>query len=135
MNRIIKLLKEKNNFLERFYLLNEIELINFNQRKFENLALFYQTREDLLKVIQELDLKIDSASTNQLQEDMDPVLFNTKVTHLLARKSSWVNQILDQDLQILSAIENEKSAIIEELGGVQKTRRALKGYRPLVSAR
>ncbi|RYZ76118.1 MAG: hypothetical protein EOP05_05980, partial [Proteobacteria bacterium] len=55
MDRVIDLLKEKNDYLEKFHAINEHELINFTAGDFDNVELFYQTRDKILELINCVD--------------------------------------------------------------------------------
>lgn len=129
MERIIKLLTDKNHFLERFYLMNEVELINFSKGHFENVEIFYKTREDILEIIRKIDDKIDQSSREYNSEKGMSKEDKNKILNLLDIKDNFVSEILDQDLRVLSFIENEKSSIIKELRNVQKNRHGIRGYR------
>ena len=59
MLRIIDLINHKNHFLEKFYSLNETELLNFIKGNFDNLEKFYETREKILENIRYIDNQID----------------------------------------------------------------------------
>ena len=53
MLRIINLLNQKNHFLEKFYSINETELLNFSKGNFDNLEDFYQSRERILSIVRQ----------------------------------------------------------------------------------
>ena len=55
MDRVISLLEEKNDYLEKFYAVNEHELINFGAGDFENVEVFYQTRDKILDLVRCID--------------------------------------------------------------------------------
>ncbi|GIL16780.1 MAG: hypothetical protein BroJett040_05310 [Oligoflexia bacterium] len=127
MLRIINLLNQKNHYLEKFYTLNETELLNFSKANFDNLENFYQTREKLLEIIRYLDSEIDAcqseaavAVTAELRRDMKEAL---------AIKDEYVNRILAQDLEVLSCIEVEKSNIIKELQEIRNNKKAISSYK------
>lgn len=127
MQRLIELLQEKNNYLEKFYSLNEEEILNFSHGNFDNLESFYQTREGILQTIHYIDSEIDKC-------DLEPTLeFSLETRELvresLAIKDEYVSRILNQDLEVISYIEKAKSAIIRELQDVRKARKAVSGYR------
>ncbi len=128
MNRIIVLLKNKNHFLERFFLLNEVEMLNFEQGNFDHLERFYEVRDEILKVIGEIDQKLDLALKNLAVEDLDQNDLHERISKLVSEKESLVAGIVDQDLRILSLVEKEKTQMIQDLTSVQKARRAMKGY-------
>lgn len=128
MDNVIRLLQEKNQHLEAFLKLNEVELVNFCEGNFDNLENFYQSREGLLAIIDKLDRLIDES--HQLN-DVETVSDTEKARALnaLNKKNELVGEILSQDLQILSVIENVKSGIIKELAQVRATRKAFKSYK------
>ena len=62
MEAIVKLLEDKNQHLKKFYEINEIELLNFVDGNFDNLEIFYQSRETILDLIRCIDGLVDDAS-------------------------------------------------------------------------
>lgn len=130
IDQIVLLLKEKNNHLEMFYDISERERKSFKARNFDNLEDLYRIREDILENINTIDLKIEvySASANKSQ------LTDTskkEIESCLGQKEKLVNKILEQDLQILSCIESEKSSMLKKLTSVRTGRRLLKAYRTM----
>lgn len=127
MDRIITLLNEKNHYLEKFYALNETELVNFAGGDFENLEHFYNTRERILDTIKYLDAQVEKAQENMLEEvALDR---RTQVHEALKIKDEYVSRIIEQDIQVLSCIEMMKNSIIKELQDVRKGRKAVGGYK------
>ena len=128
MDRVIELLNDKIRYLEKFYRLNEDELINFSEGDFNNLEVFYNSRETILQMIQRIEKMINE---NNLL-DYNPLLIESEekaaIIRALDYKNDLVSQILSQDLQILSCIENAKSGIIKELSQVRTSRKAMRGY-------
>ena len=130
MIRLIQFLNEKNHFLEKFYSLNESQITRLEAGKFDDLELFYNQREDLLKIIKYIDAEIHKAHmlhkdiVGQFSEEQ-----KTEIRESLRTKEAYVRRILEQDLQVLGMIDDAKSMIIKELKGMQKTRRALTGYK------
>jgi len=128
MQEIIDFLEEKNQCLEKFYSLNEVELLNFTEGNFDHLETFYQSREFLLELIQKIDFKIEEFNSCNLSQ---PNITNTQrrlVLESISYKNNLVTRILAQDLQILSIIEKTKSGIIKELSSVKVARKAMQGY-------
>ena len=130
MKRIIALMNEKNHYLEKFYALNEKELLNFMKEDFGNLEGFYETREKILEIIKYLDSQVE------LSHNRDPRMAETStardkkaVLEALAIKDEYVGRILEQDLQVLSCIESAKNSIIRELQEIRKGKKAVSGYR------
>jgi hypothetical protein len=132
MERVIALLKEKNDYLEKFYAVNEHELINFSSGDFENVEIFYQTRDKFLDLIRCIDGLLEEENTRIM---IMTATGRTEVTRLFAEKDKIVASILSQDLQVLEHIEKEKSKIIRELRGTQHARRAVGAYASLERAK
>ena len=127
MQKIISLLEQKNHYLEKFYSLNEDELINFSQGIFDTVEDFYKMRDHLLKMIKYLDSEVEKVQT-------DPSVQITaegkaQVREALNIKDEYVNRILAQDLEILSCIELAKSNIIRELQEIRKTKSVMGKYK------
>lgn len=126
MEKVIELLREKNDYLEKFFAVNEHELINFGSGDFDNVEAFYQARDKILDLIRCIDGLIDEENgrtainvTNQGRREVES---------LLTKKDELVGAILEQDLQIIEYIEKEKSNIIRELRSNQQARRAVGAY-------
>ncbi len=126
MLRIITLLNQKNHYLEKFYALNETEILNFAQDDYSNLDQFYHTREQILKTIRYVDSEIDGAS--KLLTDVS-IELRKEISVNMEIKDQYVTRILAQDLEILSCIETAKSAIIRELQEIKRTKKAVGGYK------
>lgn len=128
METIINLLKEKNHYLKKFYTLNKAEIIRLAEGDFTRLDYFYQSRENILDVISHIEArmeedlgKVQPASAISEEE-------RQRVRRELDFKDDVVNQILDQDLQILTFIENAKTELIKELQDVKKNRQVIGAY-------
>jgi len=129
MKSIIDLLTEKNNCLEKFYRLNEAEIEKFAMGEFEKVELFYASREGLLDIIKKIDDMIETANDIPLDAvDIEPQM-KKAVLSALHYKNDLVNRILEQDLRILSAIEDAKSNIIKELSQVRTVKKAIGSYK------
>ncbi len=125
MNRIIALVYEKNHYLEKFYTLNETELVNFLHGQFENLEPFYQTRERILEMIRYVDSQIEKAQNDLSLTDYE----RKELRKALAIKDEYVERIIKQDLEVLSCIDRAKSDIIAELQSIQRGKKAVSGYK------
>ncbi len=128
--KTVQLLNEKNHFLEKFYSLNEKQLVQLSASKFENVEYFYNQREDILKIIKYIDAELtrvhnDEVAMNLAVSDQD----QAAVKECLRIKDIYVNRIVEQDVQIISLIEKLKNNIITELKTVRGARRAMTGYK------
>jgi len=127
MDILIDLLGRKNMFLEKFYTINEAELLNFESDDFKNLESFYNCRESLLNIINRMDNEIDNLSKDRDEKKM-PLELKQKIQNMLDRKDDWAKRIVDQDLKIISCIEDKKSGIINELNGLKTSQKLLNAY-------
>lgn len=129
MDNILKLLNDKNYHLEKFFTLNEAELLNFNEGNFDNLEVFYQSRETILDLVRCMDKLIeDAAACDKTSTDVS-AQHKQQMLRAMAKKEELVTGILGQDLQILSVIEQAKSDIIRELRTTQTAKKAVGAYK------
>lgn len=128
MDAIVKLLKDKNYHLQKFFDLNEAELINFVDGNFDNLEVFYKSREVILDLVRCIDQMIETASEESEVVEISAAI-KKEVLGYMDAKNDLVSRILAQDLQILSVIESEKSSIIKELRQVQSAKKAVGSYK------
>lgn len=128
MTRIVTLLNEKNHYLEKFYALNESELVNFLAGNFDGLEAFYETREKILEIVKYIDGQLEDA---QNKSGAEAVSAETRrgIREALTVKDEYVGRIIEQDLQVLSCIESAKNEIIRELQDLKKGKKALSGYK------
>lgn len=129
MKRVLDLLTQKNHYLEKFYALNEGELTNFAQANFDNLDVFYKSREDILNVIRYIDNQTEVAQNQIPDSKVATAEERNELIDMLSIKDEYVARILEQDLQILSCIEKTKNNIIRELQEVRRNRKALSQYK------
>ena len=127
MSQVLSLLEEKNKHLAKFYQMNEIEMTRIAEGNFDELENFYRNREGILDLIRTIDNLTEVASQETITEDIDDNQ-RVQVMDFLDQKNELVQQILEQDLRILSFIEQAKSEIIRELGQVRIARKAIAGY-------
>lgn len=127
MKRLLSLLEERNHYLEKFYSLNEKQLIELETSNYENIEKFYQNREGILEVITYIDKEIEKFNGEE------PFALSTieksKIRESLSVKKEFIKRILDQDFKILALIENAKNEIIKELSEVKSGRKAISGYK------
>lgn len=129
MLRIISLLQEKNHYLEKFYSLNEAEIVNFSLGNFDNLENFYNTRERILEILKYIDAQLDLENSEIPDLDQFSIDERRQVREAMGIKDEYVSRIIEQDLEVLSFIEAAKSNIIRELQDVRRVRKAVGGYK------
>lgn len=130
--RLISLMKEKNHFLEKYMNLNVRESVHFQAGIFDRLEIFYSDRERILEIIKYLDQEIQRA-----QEELNPEMVGAEAKAEIAAqleiKKEVIDQVLKQDLDILSLIEKEKSNIIRELQDLRKDKKGISSYKSMKS--
>lgn len=129
MNFLVELLDEKNEYLNKFYDLNEKEIINIDDNNFDNLENFYTTRECLLQMIGIIDKRIDGLQSNVVSPESLSEAEKLRIKNCLDKKNKIVQAILNQDLMILSKIESEKSNIIKDLKQSKISKKAIGSYK------
>ncbi|MGZ3743977.1 MAG: hypothetical protein ACXWRE_10705 [Pseudobdellovibrionaceae bacterium] len=129
MLRIISLLQEKNHYLEKFYALNETELVNFSLGNFESLELFYNTRERILEIIKYIDGQLGQTDLVTESSVYTAPQDRAAIALAMRTKDEYVSRIIEQDLEVLACIEAAKSNIIRELQDVRRARKAVGGYK------
>ena len=113
VDTILNLLKDKNYHLQKFFQMNETEMVKFDDDNFDNLEVFYQSREtilDLIRCIDDLISEAAHADDGAVATDLQ----RAEMVRLMAQKKEIVHKILNQDLQILSVIGQAKSDVIRE---------------------
>lgn len=121
--------------MEKFYTLNEEELVRFLEGHFENLEKFYESRDCLLELVHKIDKKIEKINQNCFEVSVVSDQQKREVLEAMSFKNDIVQRILAQDLQILSCIEEEKSRIIKDLKETKTVRKAIGAYKSGISFR
>ena len=90
----------------------------------------YRKREQILLNIQTIDDRINKLFETEDKSLLDPPN-NVEMKELLETIKINVRSILEEDLQIISCIEDEKSKIIREISSTREGRKVLKGYKTI----
>lgn len=103
---LFQLLEQKNSYLLEFHKINMDELKRLSEGSIDNLENFYYSREILLNAIKKLDdktsSKIKSLKVNKQEKK--------KLIDILNLKRKMILSILDQDLVIISLIDQLKQS-------------------------
>lgn len=126
MNEYIELLNEKNHFLKKFYLLNLNELERFSQGNFETVEHFYFQREKIIDILVYITNKIEFTEDRLLTKQN---ILTKETQHQKQQMEVLVNDILKQDMDILSLIEAAKSSIILELQKIKTGKKVISNYK------
>lgn len=133
MLQVLNLMESKNHYLEKFYSLNEEALHRFRASEFDDLDDFYQRREKLLEIIRYIDVRMDQEQA--LVKTPASETHQKSLRELLAIKEQFVKRILDQDLEVLMYLDQEKSRLIQDLRGVEKGKQIGKFKNPASAKR
>ena len=128
MDEIKNLLLEKNELLSKFFKINADEMSSIACGNFDNLEKFYSAREGLLDILEKVDEIIERKASEVVPGSTNGDQ-RREIEDMLNAKNEWINKILHQDLEILSAIDDAKSDIIRELSTVRKSRKAVGAYK------
>jgi hypothetical protein len=128
MKDIINLLIEKNECLEKFFTINSEQLDFIVKGNYDGLDSFYKAREGLLEIIERVDELVEKEAS-EVVPGSTTVEDRMKMEEVLNIKNDWVTKILDQDLAILTAIDQAKSNVIKELTQVKSARKAVGAYK------
>ncbi len=113
MDKVLILLIERNKYIQKLYEVNHKEINRITANCFDHVEEFYKIRGHLLDIIQNLEEMLDQA----LKTTHLPVTkrIKSKIQNILEEKDKTVKKILQQDLEILSIIEQRKTQMIQKL--------------------
>jgi len=126
MKRLLDLMDQKNHFLEKFYTINETHLEQFLRNRFEQINEFYNARENILEILKYIDEEIQVVSSVTQEESMLDI---QKLKECLSVKDTFVQKILEQDIDVLACIEAAKNSIITELRDVRNGKKVISAYK------
>lgn len=126
-DEIIHLLSERNRYLSQFSVINKVQIGRLKTGNFEQLSEFYMTREHILAVVEKIELLLSQKLEGSTTDISDGN--KSSVEALLQAKDKIIKEILEQDLEILSTIEQEKTNIISELKTLRKGRTTISAYK------
>lgn len=113
MDKVLILLIERNKYIQKLYEVNHKEINRIMANCFDHVEEFYKIRGHLLDIIQNLEEMLDEAlKTTHLPATKR---IRNKIQNILEEKDKTVKKILQQDLEILSIIEQRKTQMIQKL--------------------
>lgn len=126
MKRLLDLMDQKNHYLEKFYTINEKHIEQFLKNRFEEINEFYNARENILEILKYIDQEIRIVSHSATEESLLDI---QKLKNCLSVKDTFVQKIIEQDIDILSCIEAAKNSIIAELKEVRMGKKVIAAYK------
>ena len=110
---LFEMLEQKNSYLLKFHKINMDELNRLAEGYIDNLENFYYSRELLLNAINKLDRRLPWDNLNEnLQIN---TVEKKKLMDILNLKRKMVMSILDQDLTIISLVDQIKRGSIKAM--------------------
>ncbi|MDE0092872.1 MAG: hypothetical protein OXN83_06275 [Oligoflexia bacterium] len=109
---LFQLLEQKNSYLMEFHKINMDELQRLAEGSMDNLENFYYSRELLLNAINKLDNKISHNKMESLRVNKRE---KKKLIDVLNLKKKMILSILDQDLAIISLVDQLKKANTKDI--------------------
>lgn len=133
---ILELLNEKKHFLIEFNKFNSVGISNFQNNNYDKIDSFYNGRENLLEILKYIEEKIENQ--NNIKNDSTgnySLGFQDEkmIAFVKLEIKAITHEILNQDLKILSLIENEKSSIIKELQNINKNKKNFGSYKTKIN--
>lgn len=129
-NEILHLLQERNRYLIKFSVLNKSELKKFKEGVYDDLDNFYNTRENILGMINKIEILV-ARKMEELEDERPLVSIEVRntISETLKMKDKIVKEILELDLEILSTIDLEKSKIFTEMQSIRKGKKVISNYK------
>lgn len=127
--QLLRLLEEKNYWYRKYLSSNEAfsqALTHAPEVALEELELFYGNRESLLKIIERIDARVQSAI------QAEPLITSTQRTLIQAHireKDSIIKRIVELDSHIIAKIDALKALGEEKLRLLAKGKKALAKYK------
>ena len=101
---LLEILEQRNSYLLEFHKINVNEMDRLNEGCIDNFENFYYSREILLNAIDRIDNKL--SRYNDVQANPEE---KKKLEEILRMKRDMTSSILDQDLVIMSLVEELKN--------------------------
>ena len=113
MMSLFEMLEQKNSYLLEFHKINMDELSRLAEGCIDNLENFYYSRELLLNAINKLDSRLlwDNLNENLQINTVE----KKKLMDILNLKRKMVMSILDQDLTIISLVDQIKRGSVKAM--------------------
>ena len=118
---VLTILRSKNNCLERFLALSLDFAKSMEANDLSGLAKFQENRENIIKALDLYDRKVSEVLVVLSPGQRTPQLIQA-VEAALAKKDELVHRILEEDLKIISGIEDAKNETLKELSATRKNK-------------
>lgn len=125
---LVKLLEAKNNLLSRYLRVSGDYEKELAAEKYERIELFTLTRDRILQKIDLIDQQINFLAENNGGQEI-PSLLKEAARSLVSDKEGMTNQILQQDMRLITLVEDLKSKVIREINASNQDRQSIRSYK------
>lgn len=128
MEEVLHYLELKNRYYEKFHSITAKFLAQTAQGNWDDLEFFVDNRERILNIIRSFDFKIANLFEAADVSGEDVELYRPRVKALLDARTQWADRIVQQDLELISRIDEMKSDTIRELKRSVETAQQLESF-------
>lgn len=132
MTKLFKALEDKNYWYSKYLASNEAflqALKHAPEVALDELELFYGNRESLLKILENLDKKIQAELAGPEWQGEISSEARTQIQRFIREKDSMITKIVELDTQILGTMETLRAEGLEKLKLLSKGKKALANYK------
>lgn len=130
MSTLFKLLEDKLHWYRKYLGCNEAYLMALRHAPdiaLDEVELFYGNRESLLKILEDLDRKIQTKiNTDKRESNTDE---RTKIQYYIREKDSIIERIVELDTAILSLMDSLKEQGAEKIKALSNGKKVLSKYK------
>lgn len=128
VEQIVHYLELKNQYYEKFHSMTRKFIESSQKDEWSDLQFFVENRERVLKIIQYFDHKVATLLQAVPSESPEVESHRARVQELMKARYDMGQRILEQDLELISRLEELKSETIRELKKVQDFGQKLHSY-------
>lgn len=132
MNRLLKLLEDKTFWYKKYLASNEAyiqALRHAPEIAIDEIELFYGNRESLLKILENLDVKVQEFMNTLDGKQQPNPEEKSKIQFHIREKDSIIEKIVALDSEIIKEIEAIQNMGAEKLKAMEKGKKALSKYK------
>lgn len=128
MEEVVYYLELKNKYYEKFLSVTEKFLTQVQQDRWDNVEYFMDNRERILNIIRSYDFKIAELFHQVDVSSARLESYSVRVKDLLEKREQLGKQIIDQDLVLISKVDEVRLSTIRELKKTQETGQKLHSF-------
>lgn len=132
MKPLFKLLDDKNYWFRKYLAANEaffLALQHAPDVALDELDLFYGNRESLLKIIEDLENKVQKEADKPEWSDSVSTADLTRIQAYIREKDSYIARIVQLDTDIIAIMETLRTEGLEKAKHLAKGKKALANYK------